>query len=67
MASSTLVAPSPTHSFQLTEDQEQLRQTIRKFAAREIAPHVMEWDEASEFPIKVVKQLGAPASAMSTT
>ena len=57
MPSSTL-SSTATHSFRLTEDQEQLRDTIRKFAAREIAPHVMEWDEASEFPAAVVKQLG---------
>ena len=55
---STTLNTAPTHSFRLTDDQEQLRDTIRKFAAREIAPHVMEWDEASEFPAAVVKQLG---------
>jgi alkylation response protein AidB-like acyl-CoA dehydrogenase len=58
MPSSTLNPVAAQHSFRLTEDQEQLRDTIRKFAAREIAPHVMEWDEASEFPAAVVKQLG---------
>ena len=47
-----------TYPFTLTEDQEQLRREIRDFAAREIAPHVMRWDEASEFPADVVKQLG---------
>src|ERR1700758_3334576 len=47
-----------THSFRLTEEQEQLRREIRAFAAKEIAPHVMEWDETSEFPAAVVKQLG---------
>ena len=47
-----------SHSFRLTEEQEQLRREIRAFAAKEIAPHVMEWDEASEFPAAVVKQLG---------
>jgi alkylation response protein AidB-like acyl-CoA dehydrogenase len=46
------------HSFALTEEQEQLRKEIRDFAAREIAPHVMRWDEASEFPLEVVKKLG---------
>ena len=49
---------SPTHSFALTEDQEQLRKEIRDFAAREIAPNVMRWDEASEFPHEVVQKLG---------
>jgi alkylation response protein AidB-like acyl-CoA dehydrogenase len=48
----------PTHSFALTEEQEQLRKEIRDFAAREIAPNVMRWDEASEFPQEVVKKLG---------
>ena len=30
----------------------------RDFARREIAPHVLEWDEKSEFPMGVVKELG---------
>ncbi len=47
-----------TYPFTLTEDQEQLRREIRDFALREIAPNVMRWDEASEFPTDVVKQLG---------
>ncbi len=47
-----------TYPFELTEDQQQLRREIREFAAREIAPNVMRWDEASEFPADVVKQLG---------
>jgi alkylation response protein AidB-like acyl-CoA dehydrogenase len=46
------------YPFVLTEDQEALRKEIRQFAAREIAPHVMEWDEKSEFPAGVVKKLG---------
>jgi alkylation response protein AidB-like acyl-CoA dehydrogenase len=49
---------SVTHSFALTDEQEQLRKEIRDFAAREIAPNVMRWDEASEFPHEVVKKLG---------
>ena len=47
-----------TYPFTLTEDQEQLRKEVRDFAAHEIAPNVMRWDEASEFPADVVKQLG---------
>jgi hypothetical protein len=47
------------YPFVLTEDQEHLRREIRDFAAREIAPNVMKWDEASEFPADVVKKLGA--------
>jgi len=46
------------YPFVLTEDQEALRKEIRQFATREIAPHVSEWDEKSEFPAAVVKKLG---------
>jgi alkylation response protein AidB-like acyl-CoA dehydrogenase len=49
---------SVSHSFALTDEQEQLRKEIRDFAAREIAPNVMRWDEASEFPQEVVRKLG---------
>jgi alkylation response protein AidB-like acyl-CoA dehydrogenase len=49
---------SVTFPFTLTEDQEALRREIRDFAAREIAPNVLRWDEASEFPHDVVRQLG---------
>jgi hypothetical protein len=44
--------------FQLTDEQLQLKKSLREFAEREIAPHVMEWDEASQFPLEVVKELG---------
>jgi len=47
------------YPFVLTEDQENLRREIRKFAVREIAPNVMKWDEAGEFPMEMVKKLGA--------
>jgi alkylation response protein AidB-like acyl-CoA dehydrogenase len=47
-----------TFPFTLSDDQEALRREIRDFAAREIAPNVLRWDEASEFPAEVVKQLG---------
>jgi hypothetical protein len=44
--------------WQDSDEQRQLRKEIRDFAAREIAPNVMRWDEASEFPADVVKQMG---------
>ena len=47
------------YPFILTEDQEHLRREIREFAAREIAPNRMAWDEACEFPLAVIKKLGA--------
>jgi alkylation response protein AidB-like acyl-CoA dehydrogenase len=49
---------SVSHSFALTDEQEQLRKEVRDFAACEIAPNVMRWDEASEFPHDVVQKLG---------
>ena len=44
--------------FQLNDEQQQLRKSVREFAEREIAPHVMQWDESGEFPLDVVKELG---------
>jgi alkylation response protein AidB-like acyl-CoA dehydrogenase len=44
--------------FQLSDEQKQLRKSVREFAEREIAPHVMKWDEESVFPMAVVKELG---------
>jgi alkylation response protein AidB-like acyl-CoA dehydrogenase len=44
--------------FGLTDEQEALRKEVRAFAAKEVAPHVSEWDEASTFPAGVVKQMG---------
>jgi len=45
-------------TFGLTAEQESLRREIRAFAAKEILPHVMEWDEHGEFPHEVVKKMG---------
>jgi alkylation response protein AidB-like acyl-CoA dehydrogenase len=39
--------------FELSEAQQLTRQSVREFAEREIAPHVMEWDEAQEFSPKL--------------
>jgi alkylation response protein AidB-like acyl-CoA dehydrogenase len=44
--------------FGYTQEQEQLRKTIRKFTEAEIKPHVMEWDETQEFPTEVFRELG---------
>ncbi len=44
--------------FGLTEEQKQLQRAVRAFAEGEIAPHVSEWDEKSEFPHEVVTKLG---------
>ncbi len=44
--------------FQLSDEQQDLRKTVRDFAAREILPNVMKWDEASQFPCEAIKHLG---------
>jgi alkylation response protein AidB-like acyl-CoA dehydrogenase len=44
--------------FQLSDEQLQLKKSVREFAEREILPHVMEWDEAGEFPLATIKELG---------
>jgi len=43
--------------FSLSDEQQQLRRTVREFAEGEIAPHVMEWDEASRFPSEIIPKL----------
>ena len=43
--------------FRPTEAEEVTRRAVREFAAREIAPHVMEWDEAQAFPDALLAQL----------
>jgi hypothetical protein len=58
MGATTTNAEITAPIWQDTEDQAQLRREIREFAKREIAPNVMRWDEASEFPADVVKELG---------
>src|SRR4030095_15049773 len=39
--------------FELTEEQQQIKSSVREFAESEIAPHVMEWDESQHFPIEL--------------
>src|ERR1700683_3027799 len=44
--------------FEYTPEQIALRKAVREFAEAEIAPHVMEWDEAQTFPLDTIRQLG---------
>jgi alkylation response protein AidB-like acyl-CoA dehydrogenase len=39
--------------FELNEEQQQIKQTIREFAEAELGPHVQEWDESQHFPIEL--------------
>jgi alkylation response protein AidB-like acyl-CoA dehydrogenase len=45
--------------FRFSEEQELLRRTVREFAESEIGPHVMEWDEAQQFPMDLLPKLAA--------
>ncbi|MFZ0388892.1 MAG: acyl-CoA dehydrogenase [Calditrichia bacterium] len=44
--------------FQLTEEQQSIRNMVREFAQKEIAPNIMEYDESKQFPRDVVSKLG---------
>lgn len=44
--------------FGLTDEQWQLRRSLREFAEGELRPHVAEWDESQEFPVAAFKKLG---------
>ncbi len=37
-------------NFELNEEQQQIKASVREFAESEIKPHVMEWDEAQRLP-----------------
>lgn len=44
-------------NFELPEDVLQIKRSVREFAEGEIAPHVMEWDEAQHFPTELLPKL----------
>ncbi len=43
--------------FELSEEQKQIKMSVREFAEAEIAPHVEEWDETQHFPIELKPKL----------
>jgi alkylation response protein AidB-like acyl-CoA dehydrogenase len=43
--------------FELNEEQQQVKMSVREFAEGEIAPHVREWDEAQHFPVELLPKL----------
>ncbi|CAN5808431.1 acyl-CoA dehydrogenase family protein [soil metagenome] len=45
-------------NFDLTEEQLQVRDMVREFAAREVAPHIQEWDAKGEFHREVLDKMG---------
>lgn len=45
-------------SFELSEDQKMIRDSVREFVERKVAPTVMERDQSKKFPMDIVKELG---------
>jgi alkylation response protein AidB-like acyl-CoA dehydrogenase len=43
--------------FTFSDEQKHLRKSVREFAEGEIAPQVMEWDEAAHFPTELLPKL----------
>ncbi|MGI9107804.1 MAG: acyl-CoA dehydrogenase [Pyrinomonadaceae bacterium] len=44
-------------NFELSEEQQQVKMSVREFAEGEIAPHVREWDETQHFPVELLPKL----------
>src|SRR5258706_9391239 len=44
--------------FALSDEQLQIQDSARQFAAEQLAPHAVDWDEREYFPVDVVKQAG---------
>jgi glutaryl-CoA dehydrogenase (non-decarboxylating) len=45
-------------NFELTDEQVQVRDMVREFAAREVAPYIREWDAKGEFHPEVIRRMG---------
>lgn len=45
-------------SFELTNDQKMIRDSVKEFVERKVAPTVMDRDNSKEFPHDIVKELG---------
>ena len=45
--------------FKMTEREELLRKTIREYAEKEITPHMYAMEETGEFPVELLKGMGA--------
>ncbi len=46
-----------TADFDLTPEQRSVRQSVRKFAEQEIAPHVERYEQAGEYPLELIQKL----------
>lgn len=53
-----LLEKSPVMNLEESENQKMIAQMIRDFAAREIVPNMMDWDESQEFPVQLFHDMG---------
>ncbi len=49
---------TPSMDFSLTPEQVHLRDTVREFAAREVAPYIREWDANGAFHPEILYRMG---------
>jgi short/branched chain acyl-CoA dehydrogenase len=55
----TVRYPATPMNFELPDDHELLRRTVREFAEEEVAPVAEELDRTKTFPVDLVRQMGA--------
>ncbi|GAA4613704.1 acyl-CoA dehydrogenase family protein [Saccharopolyspora hordei] len=55
---SVAAVAGPVSPFELTDDQRAIRDTAREFAAEQLAPHAVEWDQAKHFPVETLRLAG---------
>ncbi len=54
-----LITGAETLNFAPTETMQHIAESVRKYAEEKIRPVVMQYDESQEFPITIMKELGA--------
>jgi alkylation response protein AidB-like acyl-CoA dehydrogenase len=45
-------------NFELTKEQQMIKEMVREFAEKEIAPNAAKWDKEAYFPVEVFKKMG---------
>ena len=43
--------------FDLTDEQREVRRTVREFAEKEILPHVERYEEEARYPLELIEKL----------
>ncbi len=45
-------------NFELTKEQQMIKEMVREFAEKEIEPNAAKWDETAQFPVEIFKKIG---------